>query len=142
MAAVRSGLWGIWRLGLVSLLAVIAFAVALIGFRDVPASECQMDAAEDRSLRVELLTPPIVDAVGHTIRVDREGAPVTGAQVCMRADLRGMSALGVSDQAVEDRPGEYVVPVRFERRGTWDATVIVGTGTGEPSKVGLAIVVR
>lgn len=136
---------GIWRLSIVSALAVVAFGVALVNFKVVPARECQMDAVRDASYAVELLTAPSVDPTTQTIRVTRDGAPVTGAQVCMRADMGGMgrmSGMGVSDVARENAPGEYDVPVRFEMGGSWDGTVIVASGSGKPVRIAVPIEVK
>ena len=136
---------GIWRLTLVSVLAVVAFVVALVNFRQVPARECQMDAVEDASFSVDFLTPFSVDPTTHTLRVTRDGAPVTGAQVCMRADMGGMggmSGMGISNVANETAPGVYDVPVRFEMGGYWDGTVIVSTGTRKPVEIPVPIEVK
>lgn len=136
---------GIWRLTLVSLLAVIAFGVALVNFREVPARECQMDAVRDPSFQVEFLTPFSVDPTTHLLRVTRDGAPVTGAQVCVRADMGGMggmSGMGISDVAREIAPGQYEAPIRFEMGGFWNGTVIVDTATREPVMIPVPIEVR
>ncbi len=120
---------GIWRLAVVSALAVAAFVLALVSFEAVPATECQMDAAADASYSVRFVTPPRSDATTQSMRVTRGDDPVAGAQVCLRAAVEGMSGMSVSDVAVETSPGVYDVPVRFERSGSWDGTVIV-TGDG------------
>jgi hypothetical protein len=136
---------GIWRLTLVSVLAVGAFGVALVNFREVPARECQMDAVRDPSFNVEFLTPFSVDPTTQTLLVTRDGQPVTGAQVCMRADMGGMggmSGMGVSDVARESAPGQYEVPIRFEMGGFWNGTVIVATGTRRPVRIAVPIDVR
>jgi hypothetical protein len=136
---------GILRLAIVSGIAVLAFVVALVNFKQVPAKECQMDSVGDSSYAVEFLTPPSVEPTTQTIRVTRDGAPVTGAQVCLRADMGGigrMSGMGVSDVARERAPGEYDVPVRFEMGGHWDGSVIVARGPGKPVKVAVPIEVK
>ncbi len=136
---------GIWRLGLVSALAVLAFVIALVNFKTVPARECQMDAVEDPSFSVEFLTPFSVDPTTHTVRVTRDGAPVTGAQVCMRADMGGMgrmSGMGISNVGQETSPGVYDVPVRFEMGGHWNGTVIVTHGPRKPVEIPIPIEVR
>jgi YtkA-like protein len=136
---------GIWRLILVSALAVVAFGVALVNFKQVPARECQVEAVTDASYAVEFLTPFSVDPTTQTIRVTRNGEPVTGAQVCMRADMGGMgrmSGMGVSDVARETEPGVYDVPVRFEMGGMWNGTVIVTNGPRKPVRVTVPIDVR
>ena len=136
---------GIWRLTIVSVLAVVAFVIALVNFKVVPAKECQMDAERDPSYQVEFLTPFSVDPTTHTLRITRDGAPVTGAQVCMRADMGGMggmSGMGISDVARETEPGQYDVPVRFEMGGFWNGTVIVDTGTRKPVTIPVPIEVK
>ena len=136
---------GIWRLLLVSALAVLAFVVALVNFKQVPARECQMDAVTDASYAVEFLTPFSVDPTTHTLRVTRDGAPVTGAQVCMRADMGGMgrmSGMGISNVAQETEPGIYDVPVRFEMGGYWNGTVIVTHGPRKPVEIPIPIEVK
>src|SRR3990170_3209483 len=112
---------------MVSALAVLAFVLALVNFKQVPARECQMDAVTDESYAVEFLTPFSVDPTTHILRVTRDGVPVIGAQVCMRADMGGMgrmSGMGISNVAQEIEPGVYEVPVRFEMGGHWNGTVI------------------
>jgi len=136
---------GIWRLTAVSGLAVVAFVLALVNFREVPPEECQMDAVSDAAYSVEFLTPPSVDFTTQTLRVTRAGAPVTAAQVCMRADMGGMggmSGMGVSDVATETGPGEYEVPVRFEMGGFWNGTVIVSDGGRKPIEIPFPIEVK
>lgn len=136
---------GIWRLTLVSGVAVLAFVIALVNFKQVPAEECQMDAIPDPSYAVEFLTPFTVDPATHSLRVTRDGAPVTGAQVCMRADMGGMgrmSGMGVSDVARETVPGVYEVPVRFEMGGFWNGTVIVTNGPRKPVVISVPIEVK
>jgi len=136
---------GIWRLLFVSALAVLAFVIALVNFKQVPARECQMDAVTDASYAVEFLTPFSVDPTTHTVRVTRDGAPVTGAQVCMRADMGGvgrMSGMGISNVAQEREPGVYDVPVRFEMGGHWNGTVIVTHGPRKPVEIPIPIEVK
>ncbi len=109
-------------------LAVAAFAFALASFESVPAKECQMDGVEDGAYEVSFARPPSVDLTRHEIIVTRGGAPVSGAEVCMRADMGGpgrMSGMGVSDEAREVSRGRYEIPVRFMMSGHWRANVIV-----------------
>ncbi len=135
---------GVWRLGVVSALAVVAFAVALVNFRAVPARECLADAVADASYEVEFLTPISVGETTHSLRITRDGAPVTGAQVCLRADMGrgGMSGMGVSNVAHETGPGVYDVPLQFKMGGSWDATVLVTKGLRKPVKVPIPVEVR
>ncbi|MDQ6727789.1 MAG: FixH family protein [Actinomycetota bacterium] len=125
--------------------ALVAFVLALVNFKQVPARECQMEAVSDSSYAVEFVTPLSVDATTQTIRVTHNGAPVTGAQVCMRADMGGigrMSGMGVSNVAQETAPGVYDVPVRFEMGGHWDGTVIVARPSGKAVRIPAPIEVQ
>ncbi len=136
---------GIWRLTLVAVLAVASFGIALVNFRQVPARECQADAVRDSSYQVEFLTPFSVDPTTHSFRVTRDGQPVTGAEVCMRADMGGMggmSGMGISDVARETEPGVYDVPIRYEMGGFWNGTVIVKSGVRKPVKIDTLIEVK
>jgi len=119
--------------------------VALVSFKEVPAKECQMDAVADPSFAVEFVNPLSVEPTTQTLRITRNGAPVTGAQVCLRADMGGigrMSGMGVSDVAREAAPGEYDVPVRFEMGGRWDGTVIVARPGAKPVRIPVPIEVE
>ena len=136
---------GIWRLTLVSVVAVLAFVLALFNFKQVPVAECQMEAVDDASYAVEFLTPLSVGPTTHTLRVTRDGVPVAGAQVCLRADMGGMgrmSAMGISNVGRETAPGIYDVPVRFEMGGFWNGLVIVAAGPRDPVRIPVRIEVR
>lgn len=133
---------GIWRLLLVSALAVAAFAVAVRNFGDLPARECQMEAGRDPAVGVEVVGPVRVDATPQILVVRRAGVAVTGARVCMRAELERTPAVGVSDVGSETESGRYEVPVRFEEVGLWNGTVVVDTGAGRPVAVAVPIEVR
>ena len=120
---------------MVAVIAVLAFGVALVSFREPPASECQMDstANPDYSARVE--EPPDVNRTVYHLVVTRRDQPVRGATVCMRADmggLGGMSGMGTSNVAREVGPGRYEVAIHFEMSGFWQSTVIVDDGQGKP----------
>ncbi|MDP8993286.1 MAG: FixH family protein [Actinomycetota bacterium] len=136
---------GIWRLSAVAMLAMVAFGVAVVSFKEVPAKECQMDSVRDAAYKAEFLEKPTVDLTSHDIAVTRAGTPVSGAQVCMRADMGGpgnMSGMGVSDEAREVSDGRYRVPVRFEMGGHWNATVVVAEPRKEPVRIQMALQVE
>jgi len=119
---------GIARLLLVTGVAVVAFTVALASFRQVPARECQMDGVGDASYEVTLEEPPEVNVTVYHLLVKHNGRPVTGAQVCMRADMGGlgrMSGMGASNVAREVAPGRYEVGIRLEMSGHWGGRAVV-----------------
>lgn len=126
---------GISRLVVVAALAAIAFAVALVNFREPPFHECQAEATTDPTYAARLEEPPDVNLTVYHLLVTRRDQPVRGAKVCMRADmggLGGMSGMGTSNEAREVGPGRYRVEIRFEMSGFWQSTVIVDTGQGKP----------
>lgn len=126
---------GISRLLVVAAIAVIAFGVALVSFREPPASECQMDATTDAAYQARIEEPPDVNLSVYHLVVTRRDQPVRGADVCIRADMGGMggmSGMGTSNVAREVSPGRYQVSIRFEMTGFWRSTVIVDQARGKP----------
>jgi hypothetical protein len=119
---------GIARLVFVAGIAIVAFVVALISFRQVPAKECQMSAVRDPSYHVQLEEQPEVNLTTYHVRVTRNDRVVEGALVCMRADMGGlgnMSGMGASNVGRQVGPGRYEVPIRLEMGGHWGGIVIV-----------------
>lgn len=126
---------GISRLVVVAAIAVLAFGMALVSFREPPASECQLDSTSNPAYAARVEEPPEVNLTVYHLLVTRQGQPVRGAKVCMRADmggLGGMSGMGTSNVAREVSPGRYEVAIRFEMTGFWRSTVIVDDGRGKP----------
>ncbi len=119
-------------------IAAIAFAVALVSFREPPANECQMESTRNAAYGARLEEAPDVNLTVYHLLVTRDGQPVRGAQVCMRADMGGMggmSGMGTSNLAREVSPGRYEISIRFEMSGFWQSTVIVDDGRGKPVAV-------
>lgn len=129
---------GIRRLLLLAGLAVVGFAAALFTFEDGAQQGCATETEPDPAYAVELQNAPSTREVAYRLSVSRNGEPVTRAQVCLSADMGGMSGMGVSDDAVEVDPGVYEVEVRFEMAGPWDGTVLVNEGGGESVAVPLS----
>jgi hypothetical protein len=126
---------GISRLLAVAVISVIAFAVALVSFREPPVSECQMESTSNAAYAARLEEPPHVNLTVYHLLVTRQDQPVRGATVCMRADrggLGGMSGMGTSNAAREVAPGRYEVPIHLEVTGFWRSTVVVDEGQGKP----------
>ncbi len=126
---------GIARLLVVAAIAVIAFGVALVNFREPPASECQIDATTNAAYGARIEEPPDVNLTVYHLLVTRRDQPVQGAQVCMRTDMGGMggmSGMGTSNVAREVGPGRYQIAIQFEMSGFWRCTVIVDDGQGKP----------
>jgi YtkA-like len=115
-------------------IAVIAFAVALVSFREPPARECQMDSTANAAYAARLEEAPDVNLSLYHVIVTRNGQPVQGATVCMRADMGGagnMPGMGVSNLAREVGPGRYEVSIQFQMSGFWRSTVVVDEGRGK-----------
>ncbi len=120
---------------MVAAIAVIAFGIAVVNFREPPASECQVEATTDPAYAARLEEPPDVNLTVYHLLVTRQDQPVRGAEVCMRADMGGMggmSGMGTSNVAREVGPGRYEISIRFEMSGFWQSTVIVDEGEGQP----------
>ena len=126
---------GVGRLSVVSLLAVVAFVIALVSFRQVPVKECQMAAGSDPSYSAKLVEPPEVNSTTYHLAVTHDGAPVEGATVCIRADMGGpggMSAMGASNVAREVAPGSYQVDIMFPMGGRWRGRIVLQEPGGKP----------
>lgn len=79
--------------------------------------------------------PPVPQGTTVEVLVARGGAAVTGATVCLRADMSEMSHAGVRRRAEELGGGRYAMDVDFSMRGTWDGSVLViesGQGASAP----------
>lgn len=129
---------GIRRLLVLAAVAVAAFAFALFSFDEGAEAGCALEATTDLAYAVALETAPSTQASTYRLSLTRDGVAVTGAQVCLRAEMTGMSAMGVSDDAVEVEPGVYEVAVRFEMAGPWNGTALVQAGGAESVAVPLA----
>jgi hypothetical protein len=128
----------IWRLLVLASVAVVAFAAALFSFDQDAAQGCAVETEPDPAYAVELQDIPSTRVIAYRMSVTRDGDPVTGAQVCLSADMAGMSAMGVTDDAVEVDTGIYEVAVRFAMAGPWDGTVLVSEDGAESIAVPLS----
>ncbi len=69
--------------------------------------------------------PPAPQDTSIEVLVQQDGAPVSGAVVCMSADMSEMNHAGVSKQADELGEGRYGVEVDFGMRGRWGGGILV-----------------
>lgn len=79
--------------------------------------------------------PPTPQGTTFEVLVQREGAAVSGATVCLSASMSEMSHAGVSQQAEELGEGRYEMAVDFGMRGSWSGGVVViesGQGASMP----------
>lgn len=118
----------IWRLSIVGVFGVVAFLVAINKLNQPPFSACQQIPPRDQTFSANIVEDPTVTLTRYHLRVSQDGRPVTGARVCMRADMGGaggMSGMGLNQVATEVGPGNYEVPVRFVMGGFWRGTVVI-----------------
>lgn len=74
--------------------------------------------------------PPKVEGTVFHITVRHNGTAVSGAKVCMGADMPGMQHAGVNKQATEGPGGKYDVALNFSMGGPWSGTVTVSDPSG------------
>ena len=126
----------------VTAVAAVSFVVALVNFRQPPASECQMESVRDPAYQVQFEESPEVNLTVYHLLVTKGGSPVTDAQVCMRLDMGGrgnMSGMGASNVAREVSPGRYEIPIRLVMAGYWRGMVIVSEPDRKPVGIPLEI---
>ncbi len=111
------------------------------GTSDDDANPCVVDEVvpvEEAGYEVTVATepdPPAPQATTVEVLVQRDGAPVAGATVCMRADMSDMNHGGVNKQAEELGEGRYEMAVDFGMRGSWSGGVLIvesGQGASAP----------
>jgi hypothetical protein len=116
---------GIRRLALVTVLALVSFAAALVRFGQAAEEGCIATPRPNPAYQVELVGPIEFTRTTYELTIARDGRPVTGARVCLDAAMGGMSAMSLSDEGDEVAPGRYELYLPFQMPGPWDATVVV-----------------
>lgn len=76
--------------------------------------------------------PPAPAGTTFIIDVRRDGAPVSGAEVRLAADMTDMAHEGVGGQAEEVEPGRYEIGLSFPMRGGWSGRLTVTEPGQEP----------
>jgi len=134
--------------------AVIAFVVAFLALRrggsdnSAPTAssggtsgtlstpgECG-EGKPDTSYTVSVTSdpnPPRPDGTTFHIAVRHNGAPVTGAKVCLGADMPDMQHPGVSRAAKETAGGVYDEDLKFSMIGSWVASVTIAEPGKDPA---------
>ncbi|MBA2497293.1 MAG: FixH family protein [Acidimicrobiia bacterium] len=115
----------IWRLGVLAMLALVAFAVAIERFDDAAETGCAQRAREDASYEAQFLDEPQIELLTYRVEITREGEVVEGADVCLSAYMQGMSAMATTDAGREVEPGIYELSLTFEMGGRWSGRVLV-----------------
>lgn len=132
-------------------IAIVAFVVALLAFRGgsgssqnvatggpvdtvdaTSASPCG-EGTPDPSYTLTTDSdpnPPKPQGATFHLTVRHDGKAVTGAKVCLGADMPAMQHAGVNKVAKEASGGRYDADLKFSMDGSWVGTVTVA----EPGK--------
>lgn len=116
---------GIRRLMVVTVLALLGFAAALVRFGQAAEQGCIAEPRPHPDYEIALEAPIEFTKTTYELTVLRNGQPVTGARVCLDAAMGGMSGMGLSDEGEEVAPGRYELYLPFQMPGPWDASVLV-----------------
>ena len=142
--------------GTVAVVALISFAIYALGGPKreqdvfaaqagqgatvVPAGTCGSGTPDDRyAVAVEAEPdPPKAEGTTFRLSVTRDGAAVTGAKVCLTADMPDMQHPGVNTLAKETSAGRYETSLRFSMGGGWRGAVTIA----EPGRPSVSVTVR
>jgi hypothetical protein len=135
------------RFGILAVVAVLAFGVALLVFRSttesasdnvisggqtattmggMSANGCPTSAGNDTSYKVVVESQPTAESKDVTLVVTRDGKPLSGATVCVEAAMSTMAHEGINGKASELSAGRYQVKnLSFTMRGGWSGTVFI-----------------
>ncbi len=120
-------------------IAVVAFVVAFLLFRDTGSEDSGTvasgsqgaacaQAKPDPAYAVAMTsdpTPPRAEQTVFHLSIRHDGKPVTGAKVCMTADMSEMHHEGINGAAKESAAGTYDATLKFGMRGAYAASVVV-----------------
>ncbi len=112
-------------MGVLAMVAVVAFAVAIERFDDAAETGCAQRAREDPSYEARLIDEPRIEVLTYRVAITHEGEEVEGADVCLSAYMQGMSAMATTGAGREVSPGVYEVSLTFEMGGRWSGRVLV-----------------
>ncbi len=94
---------------------------------------CGQGTPADPSYTVDVAAnpdPPRPEGTTLLLTVRRGGRPVTGAKVCVAADMPDMQHPGLTSVARESSAGRYETRIQFAMGGSWRTSVTVA----EPDK--------
>lgn len=98
-----------------------------------PTGACGRGSPADASYTVDLVSnpePPRPEGTTLQLTLRHEGRPITGAKVCLMADMPDMQHPGVSAVAKEGPGGRYEARFQFGMGGSWRTAVTIA----EPDK--------
>jgi len=149
---------GVSPILIVAGIAVVAFVVALVAFRGGSSKDSTVDASgqitvpgaasqgtgcsatskPDSAYTVTMETdpsPPKAEGTTFHLTVRHDGKAVTGATVCLTADMTEMHHEGINNEAKEASGGKYDTSLKFGMRGPYGGSVIVA----EPGKPAVSV---
>jgi hypothetical protein len=98
-----------------------------------PVGACGQGTPADPSYTVDLVAnpePPRPEGTTFLLTLRHDGKPVTGAKVCLTADMPEMQHPGINYVAKESSGGRYEARLQFGMGGTWKASATIA----EPDK--------
>jgi hypothetical protein len=101
--------------------------------KPVSAGECGVPTPADSTYTGDVASspdPPPASGASFTFTVRHGGTGVTGAKVCLTADMPEMQHPGISYVLTESSGGRYGARIQFSMGGTWRGTLTVA----EPGK--------
>lgn len=150
---------GVSPILIVAGIAVVAFVVALVAFRGGSSSKdatvdasgqitvpgaraqgsgCASEAKADAAYTVIMdsdPSPPRAEGTTFHLTVRHDGKAVTGATVCLTADMTEMHHEGIDNEAKEASGGKYDTTLKFGMRGPYAGSVTIV----EPGKPAVAV---
>lgn len=92
------------------------------------ADPCSIAASTDPTYKVAFQTtpnPPVAEGTLFKLAIEHGGKPVTGATVCMSADMTTMHHGGVEKTASETSAGHYQLKLELPMRGPWAGSAVI-----------------
>ena len=80
-------------------------------------------------------SPPVAEGTTFSFTVRQDGEAVTGATVCIEADMPGMEHPGVFTVASDAEPGSYDAKLELSMTGAWVGSVTIA----EPGKQAVSV---
>ncbi len=93
-----------------------------------PAGACGQGAPAGPTYSLDVAAapdPPRPEGTSFVLTLRRDGRPVTGAKVCLSADMPDMDHPGLTYVAREGSGGRYEARIVFGMGGAWRTSVIV-----------------
>jgi hypothetical protein len=96
--------------------------------KPVSAGACGVPTSVDATYSAEVASdpdPPVASGASFTFTVRHAGQAVTGAKVCLTADMPAMQHPGISYVLADSSGGRYGARIQFSMSGAWRASLTV-----------------